>query len=59
MDTDLQLSGPGPSTDYSESTGLKPEIQSAKKKRTPSKRGWNGDLVYDQNEVNLEESHQL
>ncbi|KAI3447303.1 hypothetical protein Pfo_003968 [Paulownia fortunei] len=59
VDTDLQLSGPGLSTDYSESPGLKPEIQSAKKKRTPSKRRCNGDLVYNQNEVNLEESHQF
>ncbi|KAL0344944.1 UNVERIFIED_CONTAM: Methyl-CpG-binding domain-containing protein 2 [Sesamum radiatum] len=59
VDTDLQLSGPGLSTNYSEDPGLKLETQSAKRKRTPSKRKSNGDLVNSQNEVNLEESHEL
>ncbi|KAK6152154.1 hypothetical protein DH2020_014789 [Rehmannia glutinosa] len=58
-DTDSQLSGPGLSIGYSESPGLKPEIQSSKKKKTPSKRRSNGDLVYNQNDVNVDESHPL
>ncbi|KAL0426694.1 UNVERIFIED_CONTAM: Methyl-CpG-binding domain-containing protein 2 [Sesamum latifolium] len=59
VDTDLQLSGPGLSTNYSKDQGLKLETQSAKRKRTPSKRKSNGDLVNSQNEVNLEQSHEL
>lgn len=45
VDTDLQLSRPGHSTDYSESAGVKPETHSAKKRRTPSKMRANGDSV--------------
>ncbi|KAI3443458.1 hypothetical protein Pfo_000123 [Paulownia fortunei] len=59
VDTDLQLSGPGLSTDYFEAPGSNPESQLAKKKRTPSKRRCTGDLVYNHNEVNVEEPHQL
>ncbi|KAL2553882.1 Methyl-CpG-binding domain-containing protein 2 [Forsythia ovata] len=42
VDTDLQLSGPGLSAHYFDTPGLKPENQSAKRKRTPSKRKRNG-----------------
>ncbi|KAK6126622.1 hypothetical protein DH2020_039632 [Rehmannia glutinosa] len=53
------LPSEGLSIGYSESPGLKPEIQSSKKKKTPSKRRSNGDLVYNQNDVNVDESHPL
>ncbi|KAG8376340.1 hypothetical protein BUALT_Bualt09G0053000 [Buddleja alternifolia] len=57
VDTELQLSGPALSTDYFEATGSNPEIQSVKKKKMSSKRRYNDGLVYDQNEVNVDESH--
>ncbi|KAL0346860.1 UNVERIFIED_CONTAM: Methyl-CpG-binding domain-containing protein 2 [Sesamum calycinum] len=59
VDTELQLSGPGLSTDYSEGPCSNLEIQSAKKKKTPSKRRSNGDLVYNHNDVNVEEPQLL
>ncbi|KAL0410321.1 UNVERIFIED_CONTAM: Methyl-CpG-binding domain-containing protein 2 [Sesamum latifolium] len=59
VDTELQLSGPGLSTDYSEGPCSNLEIQSAKKKKTPPKRKSNGDLVYNHNDVNVEEPHLL
>ncbi|XP_022842835.1 methyl-CpG-binding domain-containing protein 2-like [Olea europaea var. sylvestris] len=45
VDTDLQLSGPGLSAHYFGTPGLKPENQSAKRKRTPSKRKRNDELA--------------
>ncbi|KAK4414900.1 Methyl-CpG-binding domain-containing protein 2 [Sesamum alatum] len=59
VDTELQLSGPGLSTDCSEGPCSNLEIQSAKKKKTPSKRRSNGDLVYNHNDINVEEPHLL
>ncbi|CAA3009260.1 methyl- -binding domain-containing 2-like [Olea europaea subsp. europaea] len=45
VDTDLQLSSTGFSAHYFETPDLKPENQSAKKKRTPCKRKRHGELT--------------
>ncbi|KAL2534452.1 Methyl-CpG-binding domain-containing protein 2 [Abeliophyllum distichum] len=59
-DTNLQPGGgPGLSTPYFEAPILEPERQPAKKKRTLSKRRFNGNLIYNQNEVSVEQSPQL
>ncbi|KAL3825561.1 hypothetical protein ACJIZ3_021590 [Penstemon smallii] len=54
VDTDLQLSGPGLSSRYFETSGLKP-----KKKKTSSKRRYNGDIVFNGNEANVEEPREI
>ncbi|CAI9766008.1 unnamed protein product [Fraxinus pennsylvanica] len=59
-DTNLQLSGgPGLSTPYFEAPILEHESQPAKKKRTPTKQRFNGNLVYNEHEVSMEQSPQL
>ncbi|GER36154.1 methyl-CPG-binding domain protein 02 [Striga asiatica] len=64
VDTDLQLSGPRLSTDYSKSRNSTPEVKSAKKKtlkRSLSKGSCNANLEnkYNCSDVNVGESHQL
>ncbi|CAA0842188.1 Methyl-CpG-binding domain-containing protein 2 [Striga hermonthica] len=64
VDTDLQLRGPGLSTDYSKSLDSTPEIKSAKKKtlkRSLSKGSCNANLEkkFNCSDVDVGESHQL
>ncbi|XP_057806503.1 methyl-CpG-binding domain-containing protein 2-like isoform X1 [Salvia miltiorrhiza] len=59
VDTELQLSRPGPSTDFSESPDLKPETQSAKKKKTKSRKWVDGELVHSPITFKMREPDQL
>ncbi|KAL6519269.1 hypothetical protein OROGR_018589 [Orobanche gracilis] len=61
VDTGLQLSEPTLSTDHSKSPGPYAELKSAKmkKKRIQCRPSCNVDLVYNQNDADVGESHQL
>lgn len=58
VDTDLELSRPGLSTDYSKSPNLKSETQSAKKRSTPTKRKASDDIFHSPINFNMEEADQ-
>lgn len=59
MDTNLQLSGPALVNDHLEASASNPERHLTKRMRIPSPWRYDGGLVFNHNDVNVEEPHYL